>query len=131
MPPSLMASVPIGLADPALFPLSEPGAPPVTTAFLVRRLRPLIATVRGSLVELDGATGQETLDRFFTLAPLEPSLAIASMWGQALAAGHDVEGLRDSFTPGEQLALDLVVAFYPAYTTGHTGVADLLIFDDE
>ena len=89
---------------------------------LESEVRPLVETIRIALISLMTATGQETVEKFFSIAPVEACVRLADAWAFALAVGLDMGSFRERFDLEEQFLIDLVTAIYTDALPAHAGI---------
>jgi hypothetical protein len=92
---------------------------------LEAELRGLLEAIRFSLEDLSAASGQETLNRFFDMAPVEACVRLADIWAIAEGIGLMPETLKSRFTAEEQFLLEIVTSIYSAGRgQRHVGASD-------
>ena len=89
---------------------------------LETEMRPLIETIRQELSSLMSASGQETVERFFSIAPVEACMRLANAWALAVTMGHDMHAFRERFDMEEQFLIELVTSIYTDALSEHQGI---------
>ena len=89
---------------------------------LETEVRPLVETIRTDLACLMTASGQETVEKFFAIAPVEACVRLADAWALAVAVGLDMDTFRDRFDPEAQFLIDLVTSIYTDSLSAHAGI---------